>query len=346
MLGCSHDEHKPQSFLDLALAASFRISLRMEASSFRVGILWIGRFSLRFFKEPPMLNLVDVAQQFPTEERCRELLCRLRWPNGVECPRCKGRNVASLNGYGKYWCAECSYQFSVAVGTVFQDSHLPLTKWFLAAYLITESRKGISANQVKRMLGISYKSAWYLCHRIRSAMLETEREMLDGIVEIDETYIGGKPRPNRPRKQKQVVIGIRKRGGDLRLIRASGATAKNIRQIINDNVSRDVEVIITDESIVYPFALDKGQRRRHKTIRHKDKVYVSGSVHTNTVENAFSLLKRGIVGTWHKVSVKHLPAYLEEMVFRFNRRKKSDLFLDTLRHMVTAPTLTFEKLTA
>jgi len=292
------------------------------------------------------MTLVDISRMYPTDERCRELLARLRWPNGVECTRCKGKNIASLNGYGKYWCAECSYQFSVAVDTIFHDSHLPLTKWFLAAYLITESRKGISANQVKRMLGISYKTAWFLCHRIRSAMLDTERKMLDGIVEIDETYVGGKPRVNRPRRKKQVVVGIRKRGGELRLVRVSNATAKSIRKVINDNVSQDVDVIITDESVVYPFALDKGQRRIHKTIRHKDKIYVSGKIHTNTVENSFSLLKRGIIGTWHNVSVKHLPAYLEEMVFRFNRRKRSDLFLDTLRHMITAPALTFENLTA
>jgi len=320
----------------------------MDANSFRVGTRSIGLlFRLFFFffvMEAPM-NLVDITCLYPTDDRCRELLKRLRWPNGAECPRCKGQNLASLNGYGRYWCAECSYQFSVTAGTIFHDSHLPLSKWFLAVYLITESRKGISANQLKRMLGVSYKTAWYLCHRIRSAMLDTERQMLDGIVEIDETYIGGKPRPNRKRQKKQVVIGIRKRGGDLRLIRASNATAKTVAEIVKDNVSQDVEVIITDESVIYPYALGKTHKRRHKTIRHKDRIYVSGKVHTNTVENAFSLLKRGIVGTWHKVSVKHLPAYLEEMVFRFNRRKRSDLFLDTLRHMVTAPVLTFEKLT-
>jgi hypothetical protein len=142
-----------------------------------------------------------------------------------------------------------------------------------------------------------------------------------------------------------VVIGIRQRGGQLRLIHAADVKAKTVREILGNNLSEDVEVIVTDEATVYPFALNKKQRAKHKTICHK-KEYVSGLVHTNTVESGCSLLKRGIMGTWHNISAKHLPAYLNEMMFRFNRRHNSDLFLDTLRHMVTAPALTFERLTA
>jgi transposase-like protein len=168
--------------------------------------------------------------------------------------------------------------------------------------------------------------------------------MLDGTVEIDETYVGGKFRKGMPRREKDVVIGIRQRGGQLRLIHAEDAKAKTVREIIGGNISEDVEVIVTDESTIYPFALNKDQQTKHKTIQHKTE-YVSGLVHTNTAESAFSLLKRGIMGTWHNVSAKHLQAYLDEMVFRFNRRYNSDLFLDTLRHMVTAPVLTFKKLT-
>lgn len=291
------------------------------------------------------MNLLELNSQLSDEAKCRELLKRLRWPAGVECPRCKSKTISRLFTQSKFECADCQYQFSVTAGTVFNDSHLPLEKWFLATYLITESRKGMSANQLKRMLGVSYKTAWYLCHRIRSAMLETEKGLLDGIVEIDEAYIGGKPRRGRPRLEKEVVIGIRKRNGELRLIRASDAKASTIRKIISEHVSEDVEVIMTDESAIYPWALSKEQKGLHKTINHS-REYVVGDVHTNTVESAFSLLKRGIIGTWHKVSAKHLPAYLDEMMFRFNRRKRSDLFIDTLRHMVTAPVLTFEKLTA
>jgi transposase-like protein len=248
------------------------------------------------------------------------------------------------------WCSECEYQFTVTAGTIFHDSHLPLIKWFTAAYLICESRKGMSANQIKRMLGVSYKTAWYLCHRIRAAMKDVSPEMLDGTVEMDETYVGGVKRGGRGphASDKEIVIGIRQRGGDLRFFHAPDIKSGTLAQFIKENISADVDVMVTDELRAYPKAMIKAgiHGKRHKTIRHKDHIYVEGSVHTNTVESAFSLLKRGIMGTWHKVSAKHLAAYLDEMTFRFNRRKKSDLFLDTLRHMVTAPVLTFEELTA
>jgi transposase-like protein len=291
------------------------------------------------------VNLVDVHTLFPTEEKCRELLVRLRWPEGPRCLRCKAPVVELETEKQLFYCKDCDYQFSVTAGTVFNDSHLPLFKWFAATLLLCEAKKGMSACQIQRTLGIGgYKTAWYLCHRIRSAMIESQRQMLDGTVEIDETYIGGKFRKGMPRTEKMVVIGVRKRNGDLRLLHVDAATSEAIRKIVAEHVSEDVEVIVTDESVIYPFAFTVDQKKLHKTICHS-REYVCGDVHTNTVESAFSLLKRGIIGTWHKVSAKHLPAYLEEMCFRFNRRKRPDLFLDTLRHMVTAPVLTFKRLT-
>jgi transposase-like protein len=291
------------------------------------------------------VNLVDVHTLFPTEEKCRELLVRLRWPEGPRCIRCKAPVVELETEKQLFYCKDCDYQFSVTAGTVFNDSHLPLFKWFAATLLLCEAKKGMSACQIQRTLGIGgYKTAWYLCHRIRSAMIESQRQMLDGTIEIDETYIGGKARKGLPRKEKMVVIGIRKRNGELRLLHVDSATSEAIRKVVAEHVSQDVEVIVTDESAIYPFAFTVDQKKLHKTICHT-KEYVCGDVHTNTVESAFSLLKRGIIGTWHKVSAKHLPAYLEEMCFRFNRRQRPDLFLDTLRHMITAPVLTFEQLT-
>ncbi len=297
------------------------------------------------------MTLLDLIQRFSSDERCREVLTKLRWPNGVECPRCKGKSIGWLQSRLQFECIECRYQFSVTAGTIFNDSHLPLEKWFIATYLLCESRKGFSANQMKRVLGVSYKTAWYLCHRIRAAMAEAERPMLSGTVEIDETYIGGKNTGRGWSKRvenKEIVIGIRERGGDLRFFHASDATSGTLAKYIKENISADVEVIMTDEFASYPKAMIEAgvHGRKHKTIKHKDKVYVDGDIHTNTAESAFSLLKRGIVGTWHKLSAKHLQAYLAEMEFRFNRRKNPDLFIDTLRHMVTAPVLTFEKLTA
>jgi len=291
------------------------------------------------------VNLLTILGSYSTDEKCRELLKRLRWPNGVRCPRCQSKIVYPVAGR-KQWECKCGYQFSVTAGNIFGDSHLPLETWFAAVLLLVEARKGFSANQMKRTLGVSYKTAWYLCHRIRAAMLESQQTKLGGIVEIDETYVGGKIRGNRNwSKNKQAVLAIRQRGGPLRFFRAKGVTAETLSQFVREHVSDDVELFITDDyrphAIVgYPFG------KRHKTIRHLNRSYVRGIVHTNTVESAFSLLKRGIIGTWHQVSAKHLPAYLNEMAFRFNRRKDSDLFVDTLKHMVTTPTLTFKNLTA
>jgi transposase-like protein len=248
-----------------------------------------------------------------------------------------------------FYCKDCDYQFSVTSGTVFNDSHLPLAKWFLTTHLLCEAKKGMSACQIQRTVGMSYKTAWYLCHRIRHAMAQTDKPMLDGKVEMDVTYVGGwnkgKGRVCRM-DNKEVVIGIRKRNGDLRFFHAHDAKGGTLAKYIRENISEDVEVIFTDDASANEAAMRKAKRTNHKKINHSSGVYVMGDIHTNTVESAFSLLKRGIMGTWHRISAKHLPAYLEEMEFRFNRRKRSDLFVDTLRHMVTASTLTFGKLTA
>lgn len=301
------------------------------------------------------MTLPELNKRYGTDEDCREILTRLRWPEGVTCPRCKNRNVWYVESRKQFTCSECSYQFSVTSGTIFNDSHLPLTTWFMAVLLLVEARKGMSALQLKRTLfGLhkgSYKTAWYLCHRIRAAMREAEKPMLDGKIEIDETYVGGKNKGKgigHRLDNKEIVIGIRQRNGDLRFFHASDVKAGTLAQFIRENVSEDVDVIFTDDFSSYPFAMKRAgvEAGKHKAINHSGKVYVMGDIHTNTVENAFSLLKRGIMGTWHRVSPKHLASYLDEMCFRFNRRKRPDLFMDTLRHMVTAPVLTFQKLTA
>jgi len=299
------------------------------------------------------MTLPELTDRFSTDEKCRELLERLRWPSGPECPRCKTHEVVRLSTNTKLlWCPDCEYQFSVTAGTIFNDSHLPLQKWLLVTLLLCEARKGISANQIKRTVGMSYKTAWYLCHRIRAAMKEADRPLMDGTVEVDETYIGAKQhgtqrKPGFGDCKKQIVVGIRQRGGDLRFFNAQDVKAGTLAQYVRETVSEDVDVIVTDELNTYPTAFrDTPFADRHKTINHKAKVYVDGDVHTNTAESAFSLLKRGIIGTWHRISAKHLASYLDEMSFRFNRRKDANLFMDTLRHMVTAPALSFERLTA
>jgi len=302
------------------------------------------------------MTIIDLCTTFSSDDLCRELLERLRWPNGPECLRCKGSVVRLVNNANLLYCKDCDYQFTVTSNTIFHDSHLPLIKWFAATFLLCEAKKGMSAMQLKRTLWSpnkgSYKTAWYLCHRIRHAMASAEKQMLDGTIEMDETYIGGKYRGRDARrnrlKNKMIVIGIKQRNGELRFFHAEDVKSGTLAKYIQDNASVDLDVIMTDELPSYPKAVKKSgiAGLEHKAVNHFAGIYSYGDVTTNGIESALSLLKRGIIGSWHKVSAKHLTAYLEEMTFRFNRRKSKTLFLDTLRHMITADPLTFEKLTA
>ena len=294
---------------------------------------------------------MDVLKEFGDEERCREYLEALRWPYKIACPRCQSVKTSRIYDRAQFDCDSCRYQFSVLAGTVFQDTKLPLPTWFAVTYLMCESKKGISASQLKRMIGGSYKTSWYLCHRIRAAMKEADPQPLSGIVEMDETYVGGKRRgsrkPGRPgRGEAEVVFGIKQRGGELRFFHAEDCKSGTLAKYIKENVSGDVDVIMTDEMIAYPHALDRAghSRAKHKTIKHSDHVYVDGDITTNGIESAFSLLKRGIVGTWHKISAKHLAAYLDEMQFRFNNRQNPYLFRDTMQKLIDAPVLEYKNL--
>lgn len=298
------------------------------------------------------VDLVDLIEKFGDDQQCRNYLEALRWHSGVRCPKCKGEKISSILKRDQYNCdnESCRYQFSVTAGTIFHDTHLPLVKWFLATYILCQSRKGMSANQLRRMLGVSYKTAWYLCHRIRAAMAAVPpRPLLDGTVEVDETYVGGRERGMGQKKNKEIVIGIRQRGGELRFFHADDARSGTLAKYIRENISLDaVDVVMTDELPAYPKAMIHAglHGTKHKTIRHRSRVYVDGDIHTNTVESAFSLLKRGIIGSWHRVSAKHLEAYLNEMCFRFNNRKNPFLFRDTLKKMLDSENLEFKELIA
>ncbi len=291
------------------------------------------------------MDIMKLMVDFDTEIECRTYLEELRWPKGIRCPRCSGETISRIKARDQFDCDSCRYQFSVMSGTIFHDSHLPLPKWFVATYLICESRKGMSANQIKRVLSVSYKTAWYLCHRIRAAMVEAQRKKLSGKVEIDETYVGGKAPQALKFKNKEAVIGIRQRGGELRFVHAKDLNQAKLYEIIEKNVDAKVDVVLTDESVLYNFNMTAFQGK-HRRVKHSAREYVRGDVHTNTVESAFSLLKRGIIGTWHRISAKHLPAYLNEMTFRFNNRKNVYLFRDTMLKLVASPNLEYKKLTA
>jgi hypothetical protein len=250
-------------------------------------------------------------------------------------------------------CRECNYQFTVTAGTIFHDTHLPLRKWFMAIYLLCESKKGMSSNQLKRTLNVSYKTAWYLTHRIRAAMADVDPMPLTGTVEVDETFIGGKAKnmhkADRERRingrggvDKTMVLGAMQRGGQVRFRVEQRRTADVLHRFINEHVSDEAAAIYTDEHTGYQGIGD--ENTRHETVNHGAEEWVRADVHTNTVEGVWSLFKRSIVGSYHQLSAKHMNAYLDEMAFRFNNRENPYLFRDTLLKLIEAANLPYQRL--
>jgi transposase-like protein len=302
------------------------------------------------------MKLIDISTAFATDEQCLAYLENMRWPDGVRCPICGAKDAYRVTRKSKtknvraqlYQCKEktCTTQFSVTSGTIFHDSHLPLNKWFTAIALMIDAKKGMSAMQLQRHLGCNYRTAWYLAHRIREAMDEPEGLKLTGTVEIDETYIGGKQRGHKSKlKNKDVVLGIRQRGGPLKLIQVQDNKAGTLYEEISKHVDTKADHIMTDDGGWYNFRFTKFHKVPHSKIRHSAKEYVKGEVHTNTVENSFSLLKRAVIGTYHQLSIKHLQRYLDEFSFRFNRREDVDRFEQTLSRMAGVKPLTYARLT-
>jgi transposase-like protein len=290
------------------------------------------------------VNLVNLIERFGTDEKCRAYMTKIKWPKGVECPRCKSKSVSTIAERDQYDCNKCRYQFSVTSGTIFHDTHLPLWKWFLTVYLMIESKKGISSNQVSRTIKVSYKTAWYLCHRVRAAMREVSADLLKGIVEVDETYIGGKIRDGGKggKRNKACVIGAVERDGDIRLRVIKESNKYWLHKFIHETTDPKCEAIYTDEARAYTGIADADTRHEH--VKHGLYEWVRGDVHTNTVESVWSLLKRSVVGTYHRISIKHLDAYLDELEHRFNNRKNQYLFRDTLLKLVSAEKLSYSEL--
>ena len=295
------------------------------------------------------INLMQMVERFGTEENCRAALEELRWPDGVRCPRCNSMKISRIHERDQFDCDICRYQFSVTSGTIWHDTHLPLRMWFIAIYLTVESKKGFSANQMKRVLGVSYKTAWYLCHRIRAAMTEQDPVQLNGTVECDETFIGGKLRGRGKGRgaylqNKAIVIGVIQRGGKVRLQVIDRTDRKTLHAFIKEHTAPDTEAIITDDWKAYKGIGDHDTI--HEVVNHSAKEYVRGDVHTNGIENVWSLLKRSVTGTYHKLSVKHLDAYLDELEWRFNNRDNSYLFRDTLIKLLNSKNLEYRELVA
>lgn len=281
------------------------------------------------------LTLEQIQAHFADEAKARAYLETIRWPDGIICPHCQQSDQKSFWKIeenkekkiraGLRQCVPCKAQFTVTVGTVFEDSKIPLRKWLIAWYLLCASKKGISALQIQRMLGLgSYRTAWMMMHKIRHALQDPSFEnKLTGIVEVDETYIGGKisGKGHCYKGNKTAVVAILERQGEVRSQVINHITGKNIRKILTKNVDKSARVM-TDTYQIYLKAT-KGFAS-HESVNHHQKEYSRGDVTTNTVEGYFSLLKRGVVGTFHHISKKHLPRYLAEFDYRYSQREVTD----------------------
>jgi transposase-like protein len=268
---------------------------------------------------------------FSDETKAREWLEATRWPDGPTCPHCgtfgeRITKVAATDRPGLYVCNECHKQFSVTVGTVYERSHIPLHKWLLATHLMTASKKGMSALQISRELGITYKSAWFMCHRIREGMREINPSPLGGqnkVVEADESFVGGKA-ANRKGKipPKEAVFALLERDGKVRSQHVANVGSKTLRPILKAQLDPR-SYLMTDDATVYR-KLGGQVASGHSSVNHSIEEYVrhGGFIHTNTIENYFSILKRSIYGIHHHVSATHLKRYLGERDFMYNERAK------------------------
>jgi transposase-like protein len=278
------------------------------------------------------MNLTDPI--FTDADKAREHLEATRWPNGPECPHCGVVDQATeLQGRthraGLYKCNACREQFTATVGTVFERSKVPLNKWLLANYLMNSSKKGVSAHQLHRTLGVTYKTAWFMAHRLREAMAEANPAPMGGegkFVEADESVVGGKEKNKRLSKRnpknigavgKQVVFTLVERNGRARSFHVANVTGKTLRPIMVKHVDRKSNLMTDDAGQYRPIGKEFAS---HQSVNHGIEEYVRGEAHSNTVEGFFSILKRGVIGTYHHISEAHLHRYLREFDFRHSNR--------------------------
>ena len=294
-------------------------------------------------KPVPQMTVAQFEAMFPDEEACKTYLQARRWPEGVHCPRCGNDKVFPVGSMPFKWqCYKCApnqgYRFSVIAGTIFENTNKPLRDWFRVTHFMLASKKGMSALQIQRMMGFgSYETAHSMCHKIRAALIEPEAK-LGGIVEIDETYVGGKDKNRHAHKRegvtgrgggsKTTVVGAVKRKGNVVARVVENVKRETLEAFVRETVSNRVSLICTDDFSGYGRI---GRKYRHRVVNHSAGEHVIndgivGSIPTNTIEGFWSLVKRGVIGSYHKVSRKYLPLYVAEFEFRYNNRENADIF--------------------
>lgn len=276
-------------------------------------------------------TLADLMDALPDEDAAIAHFTAIRWRDGAFCPRCDGRKVYTFADKRTHKCAACGSRFSIKVGTIFEDTKVPLRKWFTAIWLLTSHKKGVASTTLARDIGVTQKTAWFMLHRLRhAAATKSFNAPLDGIVEADETFVGGKEKnkhaadrtgDTKGGKGKAVVFGVLQRGGEMRAMVVEDRKAGTVQGIIREHVAPGSNVMTDEHS---GFTGLQG-RYSHHTVNHARGEYVRHyTLHTNTIEGAWSLLKRQIVGIHHFVSGKHLSRYVAEATWRYNRRKAGE----------------------
>jgi transposase-like protein len=300
------------------------------------------------------ISTFKLFETFPDEESARKYLEGRLWPNGVKCPECKGGERITARKGGYYRCNACKHDFTVRTGTIFERSHVPLHKWIYAMYLLVTARKGISSMQLAKEIGITQKSAWFVLHRLREACND-DKSKLSGLIEVDETYVGGDDRNRHESKRlhlgkgntaKTAVLGMRERGGKTLAMLIESKGAQEIQAAIYARVKFG-STIMTDMG--QEFSDLKNSSYGHESVNHKANEYVRGMIHTNGIESVWAVLKRGLTGVYHHASVKHLGRYVDEFAFRLNEGNVTRHTMERLASFVDAVAgkrITYKELTA